>query len=93
MSGLLIEGAMLTDGALRLNDGEGTDAGLCQISWQKQRPQATAGAGTAADAKVLLLPVYLNGDRSQVLMTVDVRVAGAAKAEFIKRACCFKASA
>lgn len=60
-----LEGATWRDGQLRLNDGQPATLGPSSLVWRKtdlvRRPSNTVN-----------LPVYLNGDRVDVLFDVDL---------------------
>lgn len=65
MTGLKLEGADWSDSGLMLNDGRPVALGVSQLSWTKTE--------TISDNKSTVnLPVYLNGDRADVLFAVDL---------------------
>jgi dynein heavy chain 1, cytosolic len=84
-TGLVLEGASWTTDKLTLNDGETVRLNPSQIRWvQKDETKA------AEDATVNL-PVYLNGDRSDVLFTVDLPFDSGTGALVATRAVCLTA--
>jgi len=62
---LKLEGADWTNSGLTLNDGQPVSLGPSQLSWRKTFT-------LDSKSKTVNLPVYLNGDRSDVLFAVDL---------------------
>ena len=79
----MLEGAAWASDKLVLNDGETVRLGPSQIRWVQSEEEATAGR--------VNLPVYLNGDRSDVMFTVDLPFDSAAGALVATRAVCLTA--
>lgn len=88
VEGLVLEGANWQDETLRLNDGDAVRLKPSRVRWTKIDPSSTV----AAKANVVTLPVYLNGDRSDVLFTVDLPFEGCEKGLIAQRAICLTAS-
>jgi dynein heavy chain 1 len=65
ISGLKLEGADWSESGLALNDGRAVALGAPQLTWRKTD---TVNGKT----KTVNLPVYLNGDRADVLFAVDL---------------------
>jgi dynein heavy chain 1 len=65
VAGLKLEGADLSESGLTLNDGRPVALGASQLSWRKSDT-------ISSDKKTVNLPVYLNGDRADVLFAVDL---------------------
>ncbi|BEJ00458.1 hypothetical protein CcaverHIS631_0503150 [Cutaneotrichosporon cavernicola] len=63
IEGLKLHGAAWTDGKLMLNDGQTVALGPCELVWTRD---------LAAGSAKVNLPVYLNGDRSDVLFSADL---------------------
>ena len=86
--GLVLEGASWSDDRLTLNSGETVRLNPSQIRWvQKDESKGpTEGGGDTVN-----LPVYLNGDRSDVLFTVDLPFDSAAGSLVATRAVCLTA--
>ena len=80
--GLVLEGAAWATDKLVLNDGETARLGPSQIRWVQIEESAPSRVN---------LPVYLNGDRSDVLFTVDLPFDSAAGALVATRAVCLTA--
>lgn len=83
--GLVLEGASWTADQLTLNNGETVRLNPSQIRWV-QVDESQTEQGTTAN-----LPVYLNGDRSDVLFTVDLPFDSAAGSLVATRAVCLTA--
>lgn len=81
-SGLVLEGAAWATDKLVLNDGETVRLGPSQVRWVQTEE---------ASPNRVNLPVYLNGDRSDVLFTVDLPFDAAAGALVATRAVCLTA--
>ena len=81
-AGLVLEGASWAADRLALNGGETVRLNPSQIRWV----QTDESAGGTVN-----LPVYLNGDRSDVLFTVDLPFDSAAGALVATRAVCLTA--
>ncbi len=82
LSGLVLEGAAWATDKLVLNDGETVRLGPSQVRWVQSEE---------ASPERVNLPVYLNGDRSDVLFTVDLPFDAAAGALVSTRAVCLTA--
>lgn len=65
MSGLKLEGADWSGSGLSLNDGRAVALGASQLTWRKTDM-------INERTKTVNLPVYLNGDRADVLFAVDL---------------------
>ncbi|KAG9049343.1 hypothetical protein FS837_010557 [Tulasnella sp. UAMH 9824] len=85
VEGLVLEGANWADGHLVLNDGSTVRLSASQLRWVQHDPSK------AAERSLVNLPVYLNGDRSDVLFTVDLPFQGAASSMASMRAVCLTA--
>ncbi|KAK4688349.1 dynein cytoplasmic 1 heavy chain, partial [Tremellales sp. Uapishka_1] len=85
IEGLRLEGASWSNGHLILNDGQSTVLSPSQLSWRKR--------DTVPEKKVneVNLPVYLNGDRSDVLFSVDLAVKGLGQNVIAQRGACLTA--
>ena len=82
----MLEGASWTTDKLTLNSGEAIRLNPSQIRWvQKDESRA------ASEDATVNLPVYLNGDRADVLFTVDLPFDSAAGALVATRAVCLTA--
>ncbi|KAG8838110.1 hypothetical protein FRB91_007780 [Serendipita sp. 411] len=68
VEGLIIEGATWRDDRLIINDGESVSVGRSQVRWVHSENQAQRKTRPG----YVNLPVYLNGDRSDDLFTVDL---------------------
>jgi dynein heavy chain 1, cytosolic len=85
MTGLALEGAAWSTDKLVLNDGEAVRLGSSQIRWvQSDNPLASA-------KNLVNLPVYLNGDRSDVMFTVDLPFDNSSSSLVAMRAVCLTA--
>ena len=80
--GLVLEGAAWATDKLVLNDGETVRLGPSQIRWVQTEETAPNRVN---------LPVYLNGDRSDVMFTVDLPFDSAAGSLVATRAVCLTA--
>ena len=89
VDGLVLEGAAWADGKLVLNGGEAVRLGASQVRWVLA--DADSGAGAGAGVGQVSLPVYLNGDRSDVLFTAELPFDSAAGALVATRAVCLTA--
>jgi dynein heavy chain 1 len=85
VAGLKLEGAAWENGRLALNDGQSTTLGPSQITWRK------ADASTTRSQQVNV-PVYLNGDRADVLFSVDLETGGLSQAVVAQRGACLTAA-
>jgi len=65
VAGLKLEGADWSESGLTLNDGRPVALGASQLSWRKSDT-------VNSDKQTVNLPVYLNGDRADVLFAVDL---------------------
>lgn len=83
--GIKLDGAVWTPNGLKFNDGSSTTLSDCQLSWRK----AASGASPAGQVS---LPVYLNGDRTEVLFAVQLDAVGASQAELLQRGVCLTAA-
>lgn len=81
-AGLVLEGAAWATDKLVLNDGETVRLGPSQVRWVQSEETSPNRVN---------LPVYLNGDRSDVLFTVDLPFDAAAGALVATRAVCLTA--
>ena len=81
----MLEGASWATDQLTLNSGETIRLNPSQIRWVQTDESATSEGGTVN------LPVYLNGDRSDVLFTVDLPFDSAAGSLVATRAVCLTA--
>lgn len=77
-----MEGASWTQDHLVLNDGDTLRLGPSQLRWVQQDLTANS---------LVNLPVYLNSDRSDVLLTVDLPFQGGASSLAAMRAVCLTA--
>ncbi|KAG8867814.1 hypothetical protein FRC20_004812 [Serendipita sp. 405] len=68
VEGLIIEGATWRDDRLIINDGESVSVGRSQVRWVHSENQEQRKTRPG----YVNLPVYLNGDRSDDLFTVDL---------------------
>ena len=86
-SGLTLEGAAWDAEAekLVLNDGEAVHLSASQIRWVQEEEDATD------QSDLVTLPVYLNGDRSDVMFTVDLPFDGSSASLVAMRAVCLNA--
>ena len=83
--GLKLEGAAWDGRHVALNDGQTVSLGPSQLTWQK-RDEAPKRIGT------INLPVYLNGDRSDVLFSIDLEADGLSQAVVAQRGVCLTAA-
>ncbi|KAH0590223.1 hypothetical protein H2248_000395 [Termitomyces sp. 'cryptogamus'] len=83
VDGLALEGAAWALDKLVLNDGRTVRLGASQIRWVQGAQREEEG--------LVNLPVYLNGDRSDVLFTVDLPFDSSAGALVATRAVCLTA--
>ena len=65
ITGLKLEGADWSESSLTLNDGRPVALGASQLNWRKTDT-------VNSDSKTVNLPVYLNGDRADVLFAADL---------------------
>ena len=63
----MLEGANWASDELTLNNGETVRLNPSQIRWVQKDESNMSSSGATVN-----LPVYLNGDRSDVLFTVDL---------------------
>jgi len=84
---LIIEGASWKDDRLAINDGESMPVGLSQVRWVHVDHQEKPAAGVVQ----VNLPVYLNGDRSDILFTVNLPFTSNEAALSVVRAVCLTA--
>ncbi|KIY66037.1 dynein heavy chain protein 1 [Cylindrobasidium torrendii FP15055 ss-10] len=85
IDGLSIEGASWQSDKLVLNEGEVVRLGASQIRWVQTD-------GTSSPKGLSNLPIYLNGDRSDVLFTVDLPFDSSAGLLVAMRAVCLTAN-
>ena len=78
----MLEGAAWASDKLVLNDGESVRLGPSQLRWVQTEDTTPNRVN---------LPVYLNGDRSDVMFTVDLSFDSAAGALVATRAVCLTA--
>lgn len=78
-----MEGASWTNEHLVLNDGDSVRLSSSQVRWVQ--------ADESNEHGLVNLPVYLNGDRSDVLFTVDLPFDSAAGSLVATRAVCLTA--
>lgn len=83
---MVLEGAAWSSDHLALNSGETVRLNPSQIRWVQ--------ADDSSSSATVNLPVYLNGDRSDVLFTVDLAIDSVASASLVAtRAVCLTAGA
>ena len=82
----MLEGASWTSDMLTLNNGESVRLNPSQIRWVQVDESASESPSATVN-----LPVYLNGDRSDVLFTVDLPFDSAAGSLVATRAVCLTA--
>jgi dynein heavy chain 1 len=70
---------------LVLNDGQTLALQPSQISWTKRD-------GSSARSGMVNLPLYLNGERSDVLLSVDLNGDGLSQAVVAQRGACLTAA-
>jgi dynein heavy chain 1 len=85
LPGLRFEGAAWKSGRLALNDGQSTVLAPSQITWQKDDAIRKRN-------QLVNLPVYLNGDRADVLFSVDLETEGLSQAVVAQRGACLTAA-
>ncbi|KAF8845443.1 hypothetical protein BDN67DRAFT_1065300 [Paxillus ammoniavirescens] len=88
VDGLTLEGAAwdAEAGKLVLNNGETVHLNASQIRWVQEDEDADGQQGN-----LVTLPVYLNGDRSDVMFTVDLPFDGSSASLVAMRAVCLNA--
>lgn len=86
-AGLALEGASWSTDKLVLSDGEAVRLNPSQIRWV----QADESTSSQEPNNLVNLPVYLNGDRNDVLFTVDLPFDSSAGALVAMRAVCLTA--
>lgn len=77
-------GAKWEDGKLGLNDGTVFALPISQLTWTKREI-------VRRGSKTVNLPVYLNGDRADVLFAADLEGGGVSQAEVAQRGVCLTA--
>jgi dynein heavy chain 1 len=82
--GLKLEGTDWSESGLTLNDGRPIALGTSQLSWRKSDT-------VSSDKETVNLPVYLNGDRADVLFAVDL-VSVLGQDEVAQRGVCLTAA-
>ena len=85
ISGLRLAGAAWTDGRLVLSDGQPVTLKASQITWTKREVERKK-------QQEVNLPVYLNGDRSDVLFSVDLETDGVGQDVVAQRGVCLTAA-
>ena len=84
--GFKLAGAVWKDEKLSLNDGQSVPLGPSHLTWrQKDLAEKIRGAQSVN------LPVYLNGDRSDVLFSVDLETNGLTRDVVSQRGVCLTA--
>jgi dynein heavy chain 1 len=81
-TGLSLQCASWHDGALRLNDGETVLLTTARLDWVEEVPPSEGW---------YRCPAYLNADRTDLLFTVDLPLAGAEREDFVQRGVCLLA--
>jgi len=87
-TGLKLHGASWKDDKVTLNDGQTVAIGPSVLAWTRRDDTATA-APTASGT--VNLPVYLNGDRSEVLFSADLLADGLSSSVVAERGVCITA--
>ena len=82
----MLEGASWSSDRLILNNGETVRLNPSQLRWVQKDDSAASVANA-----IVNLPVYLNGDRSDILFTVDLPFDSAAGSLVATRAVCLTA--
>jgi dynein heavy chain 1 len=85
MPGLKLAGATWSDGRLKLSDGQPVSLKASQITWTKREVETKKQEGVN-------LPVYLNGDRSDVLFSIDLDTDGVGQDVVAQRGLCLTAA-
>ncbi len=80
--GLVLEGAAWASDKLVLNDGETVRLGPSQIRWVQSEEVVPNAVN---------LPIYLNGDRNDIMFTLDLPFDSSAGALVATRAVCLTA--
>lgn len=88
LSGLKLEGADWIDDRLHLVSSEPLKLAASQISWIRQSPERQK----ASQEGKVLLPVYLNSDRSDLLFSVHVSARVEERNKIAQRGVCLSAS-
>lgn len=86
-AGLRLAGASWIDGRLALNDGQPVALKSSQITWTRK----DAKESLVKSRSTVNLPVYLNGDRSTVLFSVDLETDGVGQDVVAQRGVCLTA--
>lgn len=84
-TGLKLAGAAWADGRLSLSDGQSVSLRPSQITWTKRDMGRKKQQGVN-------LPVYLNGDRADVLFSIDLETDGAGQDVIAQRGVCLTAA-
>ncbi|OCF56381.1 dynein heavy chain 1, cytosolic [Kwoniella mangroviensis CBS 10435] len=84
--GLHLQGASWKSDQLTLNDGRSVSLGPSQIVWLRHDERPSKGGN------IVNLPVYLNGDRNDVLFSVDLETDGEGQAIVAQRGVCLTAA-
>ncbi|CAG8637163.1 13590_t:CDS:2 [Acaulospora colombiana] len=85
--GLILEGAQWKDDHLAINDGESISIGRSQVRWV----HIDQDGNSSPKGDQVNLPVYLNGDRNDVLFTVNLPFSTNEAALSVVRAVCMTA--
>ncbi|KAK8843995.1 hypothetical protein IAR55_006788 [Kwoniella newhampshirensis] len=84
--GLTLQGASWTSDKLKVNDGQSVSLRSSQIRWHRSDELQTTST------KKVNLPVYLNGDRSDVLFSVDLETENESQAAVAQGGICLTAA-
>jgi dynein heavy chain 1 len=84
---LKLAGAAWKDGRLELSDGQPISLASSQITWLSKDQEVPGMKGSKVN-----LPVYLNGDRSEVLFSVDLETDGTGQDAAAQRGVCMTAA-
>ncbi|WWC91126.1 uncharacterized protein L201_006067 [Kwoniella dendrophila CBS 6074] len=86
IQGLNLQGASWSTDHLTLNDGKSVSLKPSQITWKRR------DEGASKTTNLVNLPVYLNGDRSDVLFSIDLETEGETQAVVAQRGVCLTAT-
>jgi hypothetical protein len=91
--GLKLHGALWENDKIALNDGQSVALGPSLLAWTRRDDSANANANhsSSSDASTINLPVYLNGDRSEVLFAADLVADGLGQSVVAQRGVCITA--
>lgn len=88
--GLQIEGGLIENGDLSLNEGGTSVIAPSTIRWQQKDAKTRQGVEGSSGVD---LPIYVNGERQALLATIKVGLkAGLTRVKVIQRGCCLKTS-